>query len=101
MFLWLKQNLIISGQHGNQPIAQLLSAYAIGAGGLSSNPGSVKSAQCRQRLATAAMFLRSCVAQALSHGDGPRHSLHTLAYYRKHNKDLIFLGQHGTVSDRG
>ena len=39
-------------------------------------PGPVKSAQCRQRLATAATFLRSCVAQALSRGDGPRYSLH-------------------------
>ena len=28
----------------------------------SSNPGSVKSTQCRQRLATTATFLRSCVA---------------------------------------
>ena len=32
--------------------------------------------QCRQRLATAAVFLRSCVAQLLSRGDGFRHSLH-------------------------
>ena len=31
-------------------------------------------AQYRQRLATAATFFRSCVAQALSRGDGPRHS---------------------------
>ena len=28
-------------------------------------------------VATTATFLRSCVAQALSRGDGPRHSLHT------------------------
>ena len=28
-------------------------------------------------VATPATFLRSCVAQALSRGDGPRHSLHT------------------------
>ena len=42
-------------------------------------PGPVKSAQCRQRLATAATFLRSCVVQALSRGDGPRHSLHASA----------------------
>ena len=41
--------------------------------------GPVKSAQCRQRLATVAAFLRSCVAQALSRGDGPRHSLHASA----------------------
>ena len=37
----------------------------------------VESAQCRQRLATAATVLRSCVAQALSRGDGHRHSSHT------------------------
>ena len=42
-------------------------------------PGPVKSAQRRQRLATAATFLRSCVAQALRGGDGPRHSLHASA----------------------
>ena len=32
-------------------------------------PGPAKSTQCRQRLATVATFLRSCVAQALSRGD--------------------------------
>ena len=42
-------------------------------------PGPVKSAQCRQRLATVATFLRSCVAQALSRGDGPHHSLRASA----------------------
>ena len=42
-------------------------------------PGPVKSTQCRQRLATVATFLRSCVAQALSRGDGPRNSLHASA----------------------
>ena len=42
-------------------------------------PRPVKSAQSRQRLATAATFLRSCVAQALSRGDGPRRSLHASA----------------------
>ena len=41
--------------------------------------GSVKSTQCRQRLATVATILRSCVAQALSRRDGPRNSLHALA----------------------
>ena len=44
-----------------------------------STPGPVKSTQCRQRLATVAMFLRSCVAQVLSRGDGRRHSLHASA----------------------
>ena len=54
-------------------------------------PGPVKSAQCRQRLATVATFLRSCVAQALSRGDGPRNSLHASAYYGEYNEDLIFF----------
>ena len=53
-------------------------------------PGPVKSAQCRQRLATVAMFLRSCVAQALSRGDGLRNSLHASAYNGEYNEDLIF-----------
>ena len=43
-------------------VAQL-SAHALGAEGLGLIPGPLKSAQCRQRLATAATFLRSCVAQ--------------------------------------
>ena len=54
-------------------------------------PGPVKSAQCRQRLATVATFLRSCVAQALSRGDGPRNSLHASAYYGEYNEDLIWF----------
>ena len=40
-------------------------------------------------LLSAAMFLRSCVAQALSRGDGPdpaHYSLHTSAH--KYNQDL-------------
>ena len=40
------------------------------------SPGQSNQTQCCQLLAAAATFLRSCVAQALSHGDGPRHSLH-------------------------
>ena len=44
-----------------------------------STPGPVKSTQCRQQLATVATFLRSCVAQALSRGDGLRNSLHASA----------------------
>ena len=52
-------------------------------------PGPVKSAQCRQRLATVETFLRSCVAQALSRRDGPRNSLHASAYYGEYNEDLI------------
>ena len=50
-------------------------------------PRLVKS--CRQRLATVAMFLRSCVVQASSRGDGPRHALHASTQYRECNEDLI------------
>ena len=42
-------------------------------------PWTVKSTQCRQRLATVAMFVRSCVVQALSRGEAPRNSLHASA----------------------
>ena len=44
----------------------------------------------RKRLATAATFLGSCVAQELSRGDGPRDSFHASAYYREYSEDLIF-----------
>ena len=54
-------------------------------------PGPVKSAQCRHRLANAAMFLRSCVVQALCRGDGSRHSLHASAYNREYNEALILI----------
>ena len=53
-------------------------------------PGLIKSSQCRQELSTVATFVRSCVAQALSHGDGPCHSLHASTQYGEYNKDLIF-----------
>ena len=69
-------------------LAQLLSAQALGAGGLGLILGPVKSAQCRQRPATAVTFVRSCVVQTLSHGDGPRHSLHASAEYREYIKKL-------------
>ena len=42
-------------------------------------PGWSNRTQCRQRLATVATFLRSCVAQALRREDGPGHSLHASA----------------------
>ena len=59
----------------NRPLAQLLSAHAIGAEGLrfKSRVGLVGT------VSPTARFFRSCVAQALSHGDGPRHSLHASA----------------------
>ena len=63
----------------NLSLAQLLSARATGAGGLGfdSRVGQIGSE--RQRLAPAVTFLRSCLAQALSRGDWPCHSLHTSA----------------------
>ena len=54
-------------------------------------PGPVKLTQCRQRLAAVATFLRSCVAQALSRGDGPCNSLHGVIAYGKYNEDLILF----------
>ena len=35
-----------------------------------------RASQIEDDVATAATFLSSCVAQALSHADEPRHSLH-------------------------
>ena len=55
------------------------------AAGLGSIREFVKSAQCRQRFATAATFLRSCVVQALSRGDGPV-TCYTL---RRHTASLM------------
>ena len=53
---------------------------AICAGGLAVRfPGRSHRTQCREQLATAAMFLRSCDVQVLSRGDGSYHSLHALA----------------------
>ena len=79
------------GANVNQPISSVAKRTLSVREVLGSIPGPVKSAQCRQRLATAATLLRSCVAQALGHGDGPRHSLHASAYYRKYNEDLIWI----------
>ena len=42
-------------------------------------PGRSNQIQCRQRLATAELFVRSCVAQALCREDWPRHSSHASA----------------------
>ena len=74
-----------------RPLAQMLSTHAIGVEVLGSNPGPVNLAQCRQRFATVASFLQSCVAQALSRGDGTRHSSHASALHGEYDEDLIFL----------
>ena len=57
----------------------MISAHAIGAVGLRfySRFGQIR--QCCQQLTIAATFLQSCVAQTLSFGDGPHHSLHASA----------------------
>ena len=52
---------------------------SIGVGGLGYDSRSGQVTLCRQRLATAARFLLSCVAQTLSYGDVPRHLL--LSWY--------------------
>ena len=52
-------------------LAQLLSTLLLVREVWDSIPRQVKSAQCRQRLTTAAKFLRSCVAQAQAAEMGP------------------------------
>ena len=61
-------------------------AHAIGAKGQGSIPKPANSAQYRLRLTTFAMFLRSCVVQALSCGDGPCHSLLASVKYSEYKK---------------
>ena len=56
-------------------VSSVAKHVAIGTGGLGFDSRNGQIRQCRQRLAAAATFLRSCVAQTQSHGDGPRHSL--------------------------
>ena len=48
-----------------------------------------RAGQIGHSVATAAMFLRSCVVQALSRGDGSRHLLHASALHRECDEDLI------------
>ena len=66
---------------------------AIGAGdlGFDSRVGQIAAlTQYHQRLATAANFFRSCIAYALSRGNGSRHSLHVSEKYREYNENFIF-----------
>ena len=56
--------------------------------------GSVKLGTCRQWLATAATFLRSC-CQALNRRDGRRHSLHASAKYREYNENFFLTASVG------
>ena len=75
IFLYRSDSLVSSG------VKRTLSVQDV----WGSNPGLVKSAQCRQRLVTAATFFRSCVALALSRGMSP-----ALSYSGEHDEDLIF-----------
>ena len=54
-------------------------------------PGRMIQIQRRQRLATAVTFLRSCVAQTLSRGDGPCQCplVTRFGVCREYNEDLI------------
>ena len=63
----------------NRLVTSVVMHIAIEAGGLGFDSRASLIGQCRQRLVTAAMFLRSCVAQALNRGDEPRHLLHATA----------------------
>ena len=73
----------------SRPVGSVVVHIAFGAGGLGIDSQSNQT-QCRQRLATAPTFLRSCVTQAISHGDGPLHSLHASVLSLEDNEDLIF-----------
>ena len=57
----------------------MVTDVAIDARGLGFDSGAGLIGQCRQRLVATAAFFRSCIAQALSRGNGPRHSLHASA----------------------
>ena len=58
-------------------LAQLPSVQAIGAGGQGFD---FRASQIGAVSPIAATFLRSCIAQVLSRGDGPCHLLHALAF---------------------
>ena len=62
-----------------RPVGVVVKNITIDAGGLGFDSGRSFRTQCRQRLATATMFLRSCVSQELSRGDGLRCLLHASA----------------------
>ena len=72
----------------DRPLAQLLSAHAIRARGLGFKSRVDRIAQCRQRLATAATFLRSCDVHALINSV-TRTLLRPLVFYRSSLLDGI------------
>ena len=64
------------------PVCSVAEHIAICAGVLEFDPQVIQVKHCvvnSSPVATAATFLWSCAAQALSRGDGPRHSLHASA----------------------
>ena len=63
----------------DRPIGRVIEVIAFGAVGVWFDSRLVNRTLCCQRVATAATFLRSCNAQALSRGNGPRHSSQLLA----------------------
>ena len=65
---------------------------AIGSKVWSLIPEQVRLDRCRQRLAAAATFLRSCVVKALKRGDGALPLVALFSVIPEHNKDLIFYG---------
>ena len=64
---------------------------SIGAEGLGLDSGSVKSDTVSQTTRPPAIYFRSCVGQALSRGDGPRHSLYASALCREYKENLILI----------
>ena len=64
-------------------------AYGTGSLGFDSGAGQI--GRSYQRLAAAATFLRSCVAQTRSRGDGRRHWLHASVQCHEYNEELIFF----------
>ena len=76
MFYVIITFLITNSDYGikqifNRPVSSVAKRTLLVREVWDSITGPVKLAQGRQRLATVATFLRSCVAQALSRGDGP------------------------------
>ena len=70
-WMWIKLSC-----EGARSVGEVVKSIAIGAGGLGFD--------------SLAGQIERGVVQALSPGDGPRHSLHASAWYRECNKDLIF-----------
>ena len=68
--------MLLNLTYWKRPVSSVVSTWLLEPKVWGSIPEPVKSAQCRQQLSTAATFLHNGVAQALSRGNGPRHSSH-------------------------